>query len=253
MRKSLVAANWKMNGTRRGVSDLVKSLGANVPDDLQVVVFPPYVYLDQVRSGLAGSSIEMGGQNVDWREPGAVTGEIAATMLKDMGCTYCLVGHSERRALFLETDEQVTDKFKTCLANGLSPVLCVGETLVDRQSGQTMEVIARQIRSVISGAGIAGIGNSIIAYEPVWAIGTGESATPEQAEEVHCAIRELLSKEDTATAEEIQILYGGSVKPDNAAGLFEKENIDGALVGGASLVVDDFVSICQAAVSGMEE
>jgi triosephosphate isomerase len=155
--------------------------------------------------------------------------------------------------LFAETDEQVADKFKACLANGLSPVLCVGETLQQRKAGQTMEVVARQIRAVIDNVGIAGVGEGIIAYEPVWAIGTGESATPEQAEEVHSAIRDLLSQEDAATAEKLQILYGGSVKQDNATAMFEKDNIDGALVGGASLVSDDFIGICQAAANRMEE
>jgi triosephosphate isomerase len=253
MRKYLVAGNWKMNGARPGIAQLIGSLKGNVPDSVEVLVFPPFIYIDQVCADLQGSSIKLGGQNVDWREQGAVTGEISASMLKDVGCTYCLVGHSERRQLFAETDEQVADKFKACSANGLSPVLCVGETLEQRKSGQTMEVVARQIRAVIDGIGIAGIGEGIVAYEPVWAIGTGESATPEQAEEVHSAIRDLLSQEDTATAENIQILYGGSVKQDNAAALFEKDNIDGALVGGASLVSEDFIGICQAAANRMEE
>ena len=253
MRKYLVAGNWKMNGARRGIAQLIGSLKGNVPDSVEVLVFPPSIYIDQVGADLQGSLIKLGGQNVDWREQGAVTGEISVSMLKDVGCTYCLVGHSERRQLFAETDEQVVNKFKACIADGLSPVLCVGESLEQRKMGQTMEVVTRQIRAVIDGIGIAATRQGIIAYEPVWAIGTGESATPEQAEEVHSAIRDLLRQEDTETAENMQILYGGSVKQDNAAGLFEKDNIDGALVGGASLVSDDFIGICQAAANRMEE
>jgi triosephosphate isomerase len=253
MRKYLVAGNWKMNGTRRVTAQLIESLKGNVPDSVEVLVFPPSVYLDRVYADLEGSLIKLGGQNIDWREEGAVTGETSASMLKDIGCTYCLVGHSERRALFAETDEQVANKFKACIASGLSPVLCVGESLEQRKTGQTMEVVARQIQAVTDSVGIADIGGGVIAYEPVWAIGTGESATPEQAEEVHSAIRDLLRQEDAATAEDMRILYGGSVKQDNAAGLFEKDNIDGALVGGASLVGADFKSICQAAANRMEE
>lgn len=253
MRKYLIAGNWKMNGTRQSITRLVGSLRSNVPENVAVVVFPPHVYLDQVCGDLRGSLIKLGGQNVDWREQGAVTGEVSASMLQEIGCTYCLVGHSERRQLFAETDEQVAVKFGICIASGLLPVLCVGESLEQRQAGQTMEVVARQIRAVLDSVGVNGIARGIVAYEPVWAIGTGESATPEQAEEVHCAIRELLSQEDTAVAENMQILYGGSVKQDNAAGLFEKENIDGALVGGASLVSSDFIGICQAAANRMEE
>jgi len=253
MRKYLVAGNWKMNGARRGIAELIGSLKGNVPVSVEVLVFPPSVYLDQVHADLEGSLIKLGAQNMDWRDQGAVTGELSSSMLKDVGCTYCLVGHSERRQLFAETDEQVANKFKACITNGLSPVLCVGESLEQRKTGQTMEVVARQIRAVIDSVGIAGVGEGIIAYEPVWAIGTGESATPEQAEEVHSAIRDLLSREDPATAENVQILYGGSVKRDNAAALFEKDNIDGALVGGASLVSNDFIGICQAAANRMEE
>jgi triosephosphate isomerase len=256
LRKKLVAGNWKMNGTRSGIADLISDLVDGVrdivQDQLQVAVFPPFVFLDQVSQALEGSSILLGGQNADWRAQGAVSGEIHPSMLKEMACTYCLVGHSERRGLFAETDSQVARKFRACSENQLSPILCVGETLQEREAGQTLAVVSRQIDAVIDEFGIAGIAQGLIAYEPVWAIGTGMSATPEQAEQVHGAIRDRLSQSDQGVADNIQILYGGSVNADNAEGLFEKENIDGALVGGASLVSADFISICMAAADRVD-
>ncbi len=241
-----------MNGTKKDISLLVSDLVGRVPDKVQIAVFPPFVFLEWVAESLAASTIEIGGQNVDWRPAGAVTGEIEPAMLKEVGCSLCLVGHSERRALFGETDEQVALKFAACIGHHLKPVLCVGESLEQRRSGETLEVVARQIGAVIEEVGMDGIAQGVIAYEPVWAIGTGESATPEQAEEVHASIRNFLGRQDEQVAGDVQILYGGSVKPENAAGLFAKENIDGALVGGASLISEDFIDICVAASTRVE-
>ena len=252
MRKPLVAGNWKMNGTKVGISELVTRMVAGEQGKVQTVLFPPFVFLEQVSRELQGSSIGLGAQNVDWREQGALTGEIEASMLREVGCRYCLAGHSERRQLFAETDEQVARKFKICIENDLIPILCVGETIQQRQAGQTMEVVTSQVCAVLDAVGISGIAEGIIAYEPIWAIGTGESASPEQAEEVHDQIREMLEQQDPDTAENMLILYGGSVNRENAAGFFMKENIDGALVGGASLVGDDFLMICMAAADRME-
>ena len=242
-----------MNGNRADISSLMKGLLDADPGDIQVLVFPSFVFLQQVSEIVRGSQISVGAQNVDWRAQGAMTGEIEASMLKDVGCTHCLVGHSERRELFFETDEQVAEKYKACLASDLVPVLCIGETLEQREQGHTIEVVSRQLQAVIETVGISAIADGIIAYEPVWAIGTGESATPEQADDVHRHIRAVLAQEDELVAESVQILYGGSVNPGNAKNLFEKENIDGALVGGASLKSEDFLVICEAAALKMEE
>jgi triosephosphate isomerase len=253
MRKPVVAGNWKMNGNQAGISNLMEALLASSFGDIQVLVFPSFVFLRQVSEIVKSSPISMGAQNVDWRSQGALTGEIEASMLKDVGCTHCLVGHSERRAQFFETDEQVAEKYKACIANDLVPILCIGETLEQRDEGQTMEIVSRQLQVVIETVGMSGIAGGIIAYEPVWAIGTGESASPEQANEVHSHIRAVLGREDEVIAENVQILYGGSVNQGNAKKLFEKENIDGALVGGASLVSEDFLVICEAAALKLEK
>lgn len=257
MRKPVVAGNWKMNGSQASVAELmegllVERLAGSGFDNLQMLIFPSFVFLGQVGEAVKGSSIKMGAQNVDWRAQGALTGEIEASMLKDVGCSHCLVGHSERRAQFCETDAQVAEKYKACIANDLTPILCVGETLEEREAGQTMDVVSRQLQVVIEAVEILGMANGIIAYEPVWAIGTGKSASPEEADEVHRHIRAVLAKEDVEIAENMQILYGGSVNPGNAGKLFEKENIDGALVGGASLISEDFLMICEAAALKVE-
>ena len=242
-----------MNGSQAEVASLMEGLsGANF-DGVQVLVFPSFVFLKQVSEAVAGSSIRMGAQNVDWRAQGALTGEVEASMLKDVGCSHCLVGHSERRTQFLETDAQVAEKFKACIAHGLTPILCIGELLEERDQGRTTEIVSRQLQAVIDAVGMSGIAGGIIAYEPVWAIGTGESASPEQADEVHSHIRTVLGQADGIVAENMQILYGGSVNPGNAKKLFEKENIDGALVGGASLKSEDFLMICEAAALMMED
>jgi triosephosphate isomerase len=247
MRDLLVAGNWKMNGSRASVAALVRGLLDAGPMPCQTLVCPPNVFLHQVQTQLQGYDIALGAQNVDWHEAGAFTGEVAANMLLEFGCSHVLVGHSERRSLFSETNEQVGLKVDKCLASGLVPVICVGESLAQRQAGATIAIVEAQLKAVLDKVGIQALGRSIIAYEPVWAIGTGESATPDQAETVHVQIREYLAKQELKIAENIQILYGGSVNGENAASLFAQENIDGALVGGASLQVGEFLRICRAA------
>ena len=247
MRTPVVAGNWKMNGSRASISSLLEGINAELDAGTraEILVFPPYVYLDVVKSILAESGIGVGAQDVDHRDQGAITGGVAVDMLTDLGCTHALVGHSERRSLFGETDERVADKFEACLNGGLTPIVCIGESLDERQSGQTLAVVTRQLRAVTSQIGADRFEGAIVAYEPVWAIGTGESATPAQAEEVHAAVREELGQMGQSLAMETRILYGGSVTAENAEALFANENVDGALVGGASLKPADFVEICR--------
>jgi len=249
MTKPLVAGNWKLNGTHAGIADLVQEIIRRVGDirGTDVMVCPPFVYLDQVAGLLAGTPILLGAQNLAVQTSGAFTGEVSGLMLRDVGCSQVIVGHSERRALFGETDAVVAAKFVAALEQGLAPVLCVGETLGERESGATMGVIARQVRAVVDAAGIAAFAEAAVAYEPVWAIGTGRTATPEQAQEVHAHIRSLLSAADAKIASDLRILYGGSVKGANAADLFAMNDIDGGLIGGASLDAADFAAICAAA------
>lgn len=247
MRLPLIAGNWKMNGSRKSVRELIGGLIGAGPFNCEVVVFPPAVLLGEVQRLIDATSIRLGAQNVDWHDSGAFTGEISAPMLVDFGCSYCLVGHSERRHLFGESDQVVAEKYSACLKHSLTPVLCVGETLEERQSGTTMQVVERQLAAVTGRVGVSGLGAGIIAYEPVWAIGTGESATPEQAENVHAELRAYIQGRDSTVSADIRILYGGSVSRANAAGLLTKENIDGALVGGASLHADEFTGICEVA------
>lgn len=213
----------------------------------EVAVCAPYPYLAQLQAELAGTPILWGAQSLSEHGSGAFTGEVSASMLRDFGCHYVLVGHSERRSLFGESDATVAAKFVAALQAGLVPVLCLGETLAERESGQTMVVVARQLATVVDLAGVGALGAAVVAYEPVWAIGTGVTATPAQAQEVHAAIRALVAEKDAALATGLQILYGGSVKPQNAAELFAQPDIDGGLIGGAALVADDFLAICQAA------
>ena len=247
MRVPLIAGNWKMNGSRKSIDELIGALVDIGPLESEVAVFPPHVFLEQVKRLVDGSSIKLGAQNVDWHESGAYTGEVSAAMLVDVGCDYCIVGHSERRRLFGESDQVVAQKFAACIAWSLTPVLCIGETLEERRAGITMEVVERQLRAVIDEVGISGLANGVIAYEPVWAIGTGESATPEQAEFVHAGVRAMVAGMDEQVSVNLRILYGGSVNGKNAADLLSKTNIDGALVGGASLKAAEFASICEAA------
>jgi triosephosphate isomerase len=246
MRQRLVAGNWKMQGTRSSVTALVGDILNAGPLPCQAIIFPPFVFLEQVQRQLAGrSDITLGAQNADWHDSGAYTGEVSMPMLKEFGCSHVLVGHSERRSLFGETSELVALKAAGCLAAGLVPVICVGESLAQRQADETACIVESQLQAVVAQLGVEALEQCIIAYEPVWAIGTGESAAPEQVEVVHVQIRKYLASLSLNVAENIQILYGGSVNARNAAELFAQENIDGALVGGASLKAEDFLRICQ--------
>lgn len=248
MRTALVAGNWKMNGDSDFISELIKDLkDSTESSDAEVLVCPPFVYLSQVKQALEGSAIKLGAQNVSQNNNGAFTGEISLPMLDDLGCEYVILGHSERRSLYAETDELVAEKFIAAEQAGLKPILCVGETLEERESDQTLEVVGRQLKTVIKAAGIAKFENAVVAYEPVWAIGTGKTATPEQAQDVHAAIRAMVAEFDADAAAKLRILYGGSVNAGNAAELFANEDVDGGLVGGASLKANDFTAICQAA------
>ena len=252
MRNYLVAGNWKMNGSTAGNQDLVAGIVAGAPDSARVelLICPPYPYLGSVAAATAGSKVAVGAQNISEHQSGAYTGEVAASMLLDCGCEYVIVGHSERRTLYGESSSDVASKFKAALEAGLRPILCVGETLEQRQAENTEAVINEQLNVVIDAVGIAAFDNAVIAYEPVWAIGTGMTATPEQAQDVHRHIRDLLSSQDAAIAESIQILYGGSMKGENAAGLLTMPDIDGGLIGGASLKAADFLAIAEAAAQG---
>jgi len=248
MRKILVAGNWKMHGSKTMVQSLLEGLlaGSSADGKADLVVFPPFPYLSQTESILSGSHIHWGGQTLNPNAQGAHTGETSGSMLKDLGCHYVLVGHSERRSIYAESDEDVALRFKAALDARLHPVLCVGESLQEREQGQTESVVARQLDAVISSVGIEAFRRAIIAYEPVWAIGTGLTATPEQAQSVHAFIRDKISSLNGIIAGQLRILYGGSVKGSNAAELFAQSDIDGGLVGGASLTTEDFLAIYSA-------
>ncbi len=236
--RELIAGNWKMNMTRKEIDSFFEEFLRMVPylpNEREVAIIPPFVYIPYVSEKLKGTTINYGAQNLFYEEKGAFTGEVSAEMLKDLGCTYVIIGHSERRKYFCETDETVNRKIKAALGKGLTPIVCVGETLEERESGKTFEIIEGQIRKGLDGVELSEPERLVIAYEPVWAIGTGKTATPQQAEEVHAFIRKLLKEKFGEISKDIRILYGGSVKPENAAGLMEMENINGALVGGASL------------------
>jgi triosephosphate isomerase len=247
MRRILVAGNWKMHGSGTMVHELLEGLLAGAGSGaVDMAVFPPFPYLAQTQSLLRGSSISWGAQNLNPAAQGAHTGEVSAGMLLDFGCRYVLVGHSERRSLYGESDEDVANRFQAAGDAGLEPVLCVGETLEERESGATEAVVERQLEAVLNQSGINGFARAIVAYEPVWAIGTGKTATPEQAQAVHAFIRNKFASRDDIIAGQLRILYGGSVNGSNAADLFAREDIDGGLVGGASLKVEDFLAICGA-------
>lgn len=249
MRKILVAGNWKMHGSRAQTRELIDGLIAELGGNsaAEVLVCPPYVYLSEAAQALSGSSVELGAQNIAVEASGAYTGEIAGTMLKDVGCRYAIVGHSERRSIYGEEDGLVAAKFRSAQRDGLVPILCVGESLQERESGVTEAVIERQLRAVLDSAGIAAFKDAVVAYEPVWAIGTGHTATPEQAQAVHAFIRGILAHEDDTIGNSVRILYGGSVKSSNARDLFSMPDVDGGLVGGASLDAEGFAEICRAA------
>ena len=250
MRKPFVAGNWKMHGSKASIMSLVTGLNSKMDElgEVDVAVCPPSIYIDYTRTALAGNRIAVGAQNMA-EEPvqGAFTGEISVEMLKDSGCRYVILGHSERRAIYGETDEQVATKVAVALNAGVTPILCVGETLQERESGVMESVISTQLDAVLAKVGIDGFRDIVIAYEPVWAIGTGVTASPQQAQEVHAFIRGKLAAKNADIAENVIIQYGGSVKPNNAAELFGQPDIDGGLIGGASLNADDFIAICKAA------
>jgi len=251
MRGYLVAGNWKMNGSDAANVELVDRIVAGMPqsDGIELLICPPFPYLAAIAAKLSGTGVALGAQNVSQHKAGAYTGETAPSMLSDVGCTYVLVGHSERRAIMGESSEMVAAKFQAAQDAGLIAVLCVGETQQQREAKQTEEVVDEQLNAVIDSAGIQAFSNAVIAYEPVWAIGTGLTATPEQAQDVHRHIREVLAARNQDVADAVRILYGGSVKGDNAAGLFSKPDIDGGLIGGASLKSADFLAIAEAAAS----
>lgn len=249
MRPKLVVGNWKMHGSLAGNNALLQGLVAGVAaiGEVRASVCVPFPFLAQAQSMLAATPVGWGAQNLSEHAQGAYTGEVSAAMLGEFGCRHVLVGHSERRALYGEADAVVAAKFVAAKSAGLVPILCVGETLAQRESDQAAEVVAMQLEAVLDLAGVESFAGAVVAYEPVWAIGTGKTATPEQAQEVHAAIRGLVARRDEVVATGLQILYGGSVKAQNAGEIFMKPDIDGGLVGGASLVVDDFLAICQAA------
>jgi len=248
MRKKFVAGNWKMHGSRSMAKGLLDEVVAGMPGDIDVAVFPPFPYVAELAWQHAGAGLGIGAQDVSEHEgQGAYTGEVSAAMLADIGASWVLVGHSERRQYHGESNEQVARKFAAARAGGLTPILCVGETLEQREAGETEAVIAAQLQAVLELNGIASFDTAVIAYEPVWAIGTGRTASPEQAQEIHAFIRSQLEKEDAMIARLTRLLYGGSVKAANAAELFAQSDVDGGLIGGAALAASDFLAICHAA------
>lgn len=248
MRQKLVAGNWKLNGSKASITALVKGVLAGMQglDKVAVAVCAPYVYIPMTQALLAGSKIGLGSQDVADQDAGAFTGEVSAPMLKEFGCEYAIVGHSERRSLYGEKDEDTARKFAASRKHGLKPILCVGETLQEREAGITEQVVARQLDAVIALEGVAALLDGVIAYEPVWAIGTGKTASPQQAQDVHAFIRNKLAALNAEVASKVQILYGGSVRGANAAELFAMPDIDGGLIGGASLDANEFLAICKA-------
>ena len=249
MRRPLIAGNWKMHGSRAENAELIEALLLGLPGQtpVEIAVCPPFVYLWEAARLLKSSSIALGAQSVCADALGAFTGEVSAGMLKDVGCRYVIVGHSERRAIYKEDDALVARKFLAAQSQGLIPILCVGETLDERERNQTMQVVSRQLTAVLDLAGAPALRNAVIAYEPVWAIGTGKNASPAQAQDVHAHIRAAVASRDANIAADVRILYGGSVKAANAHELFAMPDVDGGLVGGASLKADEFLKICASA------
>jgi len=246
MRTPIAAGNWKMNLSPVEAAALAEAIkeGSGGVAGVEIVLGPPFVYLSAVCQAVAGSPVGVAGQDLYWEAEGAFTGEVSGPMLKQIGCSHCILGHSERRHVFGETNEEVNRKVKAALAHGLTPIMCAGETLEERKADRTEDVVRTQVTTGFEGLSAGAVSQTIVAYEPVWAIGTGETATPEQADEVHAFIRGLLREAyGDAVADGMRILYGGSVKPDNIEGLMAKEGIDGALVGGASLKADPFLDI----------
>jgi triosephosphate isomerase len=247
MRRKLVAGNWKMHGSLAENEALLSGILAGMGDvKAGVAVCVPFPYLAQVQAKLQGSAIAWGAQNMSQQAKGAFTGEVSANMLKDFGCAYVIVGHSERRAIYGESDELVAEKYAAAQAAGLTPILCVGETLEEREGGVTEAVVARQLDAVIAKSGVASLANAVVAYEPVWAIGTGKTASPEQAQAVHAFIRAKVRALDAGVADGLIIQYGGSMKANNAVELLGQPDIDGGLIGGAALNAEEFLAICRA-------
>ncbi len=246
MRTPLIAGNWKMNGSSQSIAELLDGIvaGCGKVADVEFAVMPPFVYLEQVSRTLQGTPIKWGVQNVSEHPKGAFTGEVAASMVKDFNCQYVIVGHSERRALYAGTNEVVAQKFKLVMESNMWPILCVGETLAEREAGKTLDIVHEQLACILNlKDNLPDLSHCVIAYEPVWAIGTGQTATPEQAQDVHAAIRAQWQRSVNELASQVRILYGGSVKPSNAAALMAMPDIDGALVGGASLDASQFLEI----------
>jgi len=248
MRRKLIVGNWKMHGNLARNKALLEGVLAGVRDlhNADYGVCVPYPYLAQAQSMLQGSNVAWGAQNVSQNEQGAFTGAVAAGMLVDFNCQFVIIGHSERRALFHESNDIAAAKFDAAIKAGLTPIFCVGETFTERESGVTEQVVARQLEAILNHADVAAVAKTVVAYEPVWAIGTGKTATPEQAQAVHSFIRQRAAQLDAHVAQGLRILYGGSMKPNNAAELMAQPDIDGGLIGGAALVADDFVAICRA-------
>lgn len=246
MRKPIIGGNWKMNKTFTEAVELVKKLTSEIGSykSVEVVIFPPFTYLQQIKNLLDGSCIGLGAQNMFWEEKGAYTGEISPRMLADVGCRYVILGHSERRGYFGETDDEINKKIKKALEFNLTPVVCVGERLEEREKGIEEKIVSSQVRGCLAGLSYSQIKSIVLAYEPVWAIGTGKTATPDQAQKMHSFIRGVIEElTDKEVAQSVRIQYGGSVKPDNIKSLMEEPDIDGALVGGASLIPESFVKI----------
>ena len=249
MRQTLVAGNWKMNGTRESIKNLLDGIKAGAAEvtSAEMAVCCPAVYISDVTNQLEDTSISYGGQDISTHESGAYTGEIAGGMWNDFGCKYVIIGHSERRTYHNESDDLVAEKFEAARQAGFTPILCIGETLEEREKGVTNDVCARQVNAVIAKSGVEALADAVIAYEPVWAIGTGKTATPEMAQETHAAIRQLIADQNAGVAAKVRIQYGGSMNAGNAADLLAMEDIDGGLIGGASLKAEDFLTICKAA------
>ncbi len=250
-RRYFIAGNWKMNNTAAKATELINAINAQIAGEtsVDVAVCPTFTALDAASKALAGSNVKLGAQNMYTKANGAYTGEIAADMLKEFNCTYVILGHSERREYFKETDAFINEKVKAVLENGMKPILCVGEKLEEREAGKTIDIVSTQTTEGLAGISKEAAENVVIAYEPVWAIGTGKTATPEMAQEVHAEIRKVLTNLFGAeTAEKMQILYGGSMKPENADDLLKEKDIDGGLIGGAALKADSFVALVKSAM-----
>jgi len=255
MRRRLVVGNWKMNGSSDRNRQLLEGIVAQASsvNGADIGVCVPFPYLEQARTLLADSLVEWGAQNVSNHAAGAFTGEVSVGMLAEFGCRYVIVGHSERRSLFGESDQLVAEKAATVLQGGLTPIVCVGESLEERDRDVTEAVVSKQLDAVIESIGISGLAQSVVAYEPVWAIGTGKVASPQQAQAVHAFLRNRVARQHAGIGEGLTILYGGSVKGANAAALFAMDDIDGGLIGGASLDLAEFMAICEAANRGQNE